>query len=122
MQGRRYSRGATMGIRKSGTLCLIAGLFIAASAHAAKFADFDGDGESDIFWRHHGTGDTYIYPMNGTAILAGEGFVRTVADESWQVVGIADFNGDGRADILWRNVSTGENYIYFMNGTAIIAE
>uniref|UniRef100_UPI001178BCC8 FG-GAP repeat domain-containing protein n=1 Tax=Calothrix rhizosoleniae TaxID=888997 RepID=UPI001178BCC8 len=31
-----------------------------------------------------------------------------------------DFNGDGRADILWRNSNTGENYLWMMNGTTII--
>src|SRR5438876_73683 len=31
----------------------------------------------------------------------------------------ADFNGDGKSDILWRNSSTGENYVWLMNGTTI---
>src|SRR5438093_580860 len=31
----------------------------------------------------------------------------------------ADFDGDGRSDVLWRNSATGENYCYFMNGTAV---
>ncbi len=30
-----------------------------------------------------------------------------------------DFNGDGRADILWRNMATGENAMYLMNGGTI---
>src|SRR5205807_925371 len=30
-----------------------------------------------------------------------------------------DFNGDGKADILWRNSGTGENTIWLMNGAAI---
>ena len=29
-----------------------------------------------------------------------------------------DFNGDGKADILWRNYATGENSIWLMNGTS----
>src|SRR5438874_999752 len=33
-----------------------------------------------------------------------------------------DFNGDGRSDILWRNSSTGENYVYLMNGLSILNE
>jgi hypothetical protein len=28
-----------------------------------------------------------------------------------------DFNGDGKTDILWRNKSTGQNVVWFMNGT-----
>jgi hypothetical protein len=29
----------------------------------------------------------------------------------------ADFNGDGSPDILWRDYSTGRNYVWFMDGT-----
>ena len=82
--------------------------------------DFDGDGNADIFWRHGGTGENYIYPMNGTEILPAEGYIRTVADMNWQVVGVGDFDGDGRDDVLWRNGATGENYIYLMNGLEIL--
>jgi hypothetical protein len=31
-------------------------------------------------------------------------------------VGTADFNNDGNPDILWRNLSTGLNSIWFMDG------
>jgi len=81
--------------------------------------DHDGDGKADILWRNSATGENYLYPMNGAAILASEGFLRTVADQNWQVAGTGDFDGDGEADILWRNAATGENYIYFMDGKSI---
>ena len=38
------------------------------------------------------------------------------------MAGVGDFDGDGRSDILWRNTSTGDNYIYFMNGLQIVNE
>jgi hypothetical protein len=81
--------------------------------------DFDGDGKSDILWRNSVSGQNYIYPMNGTTIKASEGFVRTVADPAWQVKGVGDFDGDGKADIVWRNSSSGENYLYPMDGITI---
>src|SRR5262245_47036559 len=31
----------------------------------------------------------------------------------------ADFNGDGRADILWRHAVSGENALWFMNGATV---
>src|SRR5205823_4884535 len=32
-----------------------------------------------------------------------------------------DFNKDGKEDILWRNVNTGDVYIWLMNGNSILA-
>src|SRR2546422_291567 len=81
--------------------------------------DFDGDGKADILWRNAVTGQNYIYLMNGLTI-ASEGSVNVVDPVSgWQVQGIGDFDGDGRDDVLWRNLATGENYIWLMNGWTI---
>src|SRR5258706_301874 len=92
-------------------------------AGAAVFGDFDGQAplSSDILWRNATTGENYIYPMSGLAIKGTEGNLRSVADQNWRVVGVGDFDGNGKADVLWRNLSPGENYIYPMNGTTILA-
>jgi hypothetical protein len=34
-------------------------------------------------------------------------------------VGTGDFNKDNKTDILWRNSSTGENYVWYMNGAVL---
>jgi len=57
--------------------------------------------------------------MDGTVIKASEGYLRTVSDPAWRIVAVGDYDGDGKADILWRNSSTGENYLYPMDGTSI---
>src|SRR5438445_5398057 len=81
--------------------------------------DFDGDGKADILWRNAVTGENYIWLMNGLTITS-QGFVDSVDPVSgWQVQGVGDFDGDGRDDVLWRNLATGENYIWLMNGRTI---
>src|SRR3989442_302895 len=49
---------------------------------------------------------------------AGFGFGVSPAP-GWPVRGPVDFDGDGKADVLWRNLATGENYIWLMNGWTI---
>ncbi|TPH18379.1 VCBS repeat-containing protein [Litorilituus lipolyticus] len=48
--------------------------------------------------------------------------INRIADRQWQMANMADFDGDGKADILWRNQSSGSTYMYLMNGNAIIGQ
>jgi hypothetical protein len=34
---------------------------------------------------------------------------------------LSDYNGDGKKDILWRNYQTGNNSMWLMNGTTVLA-
>jgi len=38
------------------------------------------------------------------------------ADIAWKIVGTADFNLDGKSDILWRHAVTGQLQVWTMNG------
>ena len=53
--------------------------------------------------------------MNG-ATLSSSPSIAASADLNWSVAEIGDFDGDGKADILWRNQTTGQDAIWFMNG------
>ncbi|HEV7764306.1 MAG TPA: FG-GAP-like repeat-containing protein [Thermoanaerobaculia bacterium] len=79
--------------------------------------DFNGDGLVDVLLRNTSNGQNVVWFMNNMSQI-GSGYLSTLADQNWKLVGAADFNADNRTDILWRNTATGQNVVWFMNGVA----
>ena len=67
--------------------------------------DFDGDGKGDLLWRNaDGALSTWSATVASNAPSFSENtYFHDSIDTRWKVEGAADFTGDGRADILWRN-------------------
>ncbi|MFC5354347.1 FG-GAP-like repeat-containing protein [Azospirillum himalayense] len=68
--------------------------------------DFDGDGVADVLWRNRGDGNIAISDSarnRAFTLVAGSGGVDNNPGSDYRIVGIGDFNGDTRADILFRN-------------------
>jgi hypothetical protein len=91
-----------LAIASSGTVGLIPPVW-----HFDQAADFDGDFKADILWRND-SGEFSLNRMDGfTDIGATYPFGAGVPpvddpDPTWTRT-VADFNGDFKADILWRN-------------------
>ena len=103
----------------------VGGVAVAPAANwsVAGVGDFNADGNADLLWRDSSSGALVEWLMNGSSII-GSGSVMSGStpvnpDPSWHVVEIGDFNGDARADILWRN-DNGSIAEWFMKGTAIV--
>jgi hypothetical protein len=88
--------------------------------HIQGTGDFNGDGNSDIIWRHD-SGQVYIWEMDGLAIKAEGGVAHAAVPNDWHIQNVGDFNGDANSDIIWRHDS-GQVYIWEMDGLAIKAE
>jgi protocatechuate 3,4-dioxygenase beta subunit len=94
----------------------------------AGIADFNEDQRPDILWRNSATGENYVWFLNGISI-SGAAALDPAPGADWLPFDIgdpvlrqssgADFNSDGKPDILWRNASTGENYLWYMDGATV---
>jgi hypothetical protein len=78
--------------------------------------DFDGDGDSDILWRHR-DGLVVSWEMENGDLLTTHNF--GVVSTNFQIVGTGDFDGDGEADILWRH-DEGQTVIWEMEDGAFV--
>ncbi|GIF01750.1 hypothetical protein Ari01nite_92140 [Paractinoplanes rishiriensis] len=80
----------------------------------AQFADFNGNGWSDVIARTTSNGSLILYPGNGTYVDTAA--ARTVGNSGWNtmsaIVRIGDLNLDGREDLVARQSSTGALWFY----------
>ena len=77
-----------------------------------------GTGGANIFLRNTTTGDVAIWVMQGGTIA--QSVDLGVVPLSWSTLAVGDFDGNGSADILWRDTS-GNVGIWLMNGTKILS-
>ncbi len=82
-------------------------------------ADVSGDGRTDLLWYNVSTGAAAVWLLNGTLVAQTSAYGALDRNAGWAPVGIRDFNGDGRADLLWRNVITGELRIWMLSGVTV---
>jgi hypothetical protein len=78
-------------------------------------SDFDNDGHADILWRDLRTGELRIWFTQSGQLRNQITLPLTVLDTNWSIQGTGDVNRDGSRDIFWRNLTTGELGVWFLN-------
>ena len=107
----------------SSQACAAAGA--APLVRSLRLGDLNGDGKDDILLtRTDGSTrasgrSAYYYPMNGTSKLTGSGTVALKTSLDWLVMGLGDFDGDGKTDVLTRDSVTGTWHLARMNGRTV---
>ena len=73
-------------------------------------ADIDGNGNLDVIAANKSTGEIAVYffgGFNGTTLLRNES-IAGLSAPGWNVIGTADLNRDGHADLVLQEASTRE--------------
>jgi hypothetical protein len=84
-------------------------------------ADFNNNGFPDLLFQNAVTGALAAWMMNGTTMVSASLLSPTgPTDPNWRIVGIADFNADGRPDLLFQHATSGALAVWYMNGLTMI--
>jgi YVTN family beta-propeller protein len=88
------------------------------AARGVLRGDANGDGRSDLIWRHS-SGVTSLWLLNGGSLVQSPIGLAVMPGSQWEVVSTGDFNGDGKSDLVWRH-SSGVTYLWLMNGGTLL--
>ena len=85
--------------------------------------DFNADGKTDIIWQNQAADQILAWYMDGQGGIESEAVIgRDLDDSNWEIEAIADFNGDGKSDMVLRNGESGQNLLWEMDGSTILVE
>jgi len=81
-------------------------------------ADFNGDGVPDLVWQNDSTRQVKVWYMGGAmgATKLGENWLDQAGEPGWTVVAAADYNKDGKTDIVWMHDVTRQATVWYFNG------
>src|SRR5262249_21423528 len=79
--------------------------------------DLDHSGSPDLIFRNSTTNNLSMRSVDPSGSAGALTHIGSPTSD-YQVFGIADFDGDGSADVLWRSLITGRISVWLMNGSS----
>jgi hypothetical protein len=65
--------------------------FVTDDWHVQGVGDFNGDGNSDVLWRQDGSGQVYVWEMNGQQVQAEGAVAHAPVTSDWHVFSDLNF-------------------------------
>ena len=78
--------------------------------------DFNGDGRPDVVWQDPVSGAVQVWYLGGTLGNVVTSATNLTASNTWRIVSIGDFNGDGHPDVVWQDPASGASAVWFLGG------
>jgi hypothetical protein len=80
--------------------------------------DFYGNGSNALVLENRTDGSIVFWYTGGTnnATITGGEYCSVLPYTGWRVVGVGDFNGDGKSDLVFQNQTTNQVAVWYMNG------
>lgn len=93
---------------------------LAAGLSCIGIGDLTADGKADLVFRS-ASGEVRAWIMNGATIITDSVLQNSAARKAsiWYIAGVADVNGDRKADILWQHRTLGRVDVWLMDGARV---
>jgi hypothetical protein len=115
----RNAQGVTVLWKVNGTVVDLAASqvlpTVGLTASLRGVGDFNGDGIKDVVWRDQAANVTRFWSFNTSGVATQTIDTNAIVGAGFQIEAIADFNGDGKSDLVWRDTVSDRSVIWNFN-------